>query len=393
MLTNAFETFIPETVYTEALQDVADILGIDPTAVVSDKYAPELVRLAQNGSEDAKMILYKNSLRSIAFVFFKNFLGPNKRVWRNRIHNGDDQLFAVEAYQRLDDALRSFDVDKYASTTINFLGKWHYWYRQYLTSLAIKLNKEIADQGFTGVRGTDSVKTQSMPTGEQGEERYSVSLSSPSTATAAIDTEDALTAYRKSLSRSSRASDQQLNRVLQLRLDGYDYDDIADQLGVSRARVYSLLRDLKQSMTDFGVFENVRIAANNVLRESYQNIPDWKPFTDVTINEALRFRVRKISGHITHHVSPCYIIVETNLPGRRSTYTMYLRLPVEKSAMNPKREYMNSVDLLVTNHRAPQVTSFSMAKSLLKDHWNSGGRIKGGIDPSSPQHWIQSLTR
>ena len=398
MPTEAFNSFVPPTQYKRAAAKVADILGVPPNEIASDENAPELLRLAQVGNQDALLVLYRKSRQAIGYVFWKNFIGPNKRFLGRRLDRGDDDLFASEAWARMMDALESFDVDKYdTERTTNFIGKWHWWFMQYLRSMAIQLNKNIDAQGFTGVGDNSGLRVSSMPEDDEGKEVSSVSLSSPGSERE-IETESALDAFMKDLERDLSTSKRKrsLHTILQYRLEGRDLDEIAELMGTSTWNIRKLMRELKQEMTDYGLFEGKKKKKKDCddkekVEESYTLVPAWKPLSDLKLNDALRFKRRVISDMITHHISPCYLIVETTLPNRKATYTLYFRLPT-KGSTRADLEYANHVDLLVSNHRTPRVQSMSMAKQLLRTHFKTRGEgVKSGIDPASPQSWLHAL--
>ncbi|MCA1800705.1 MAG: hypothetical protein LC650_05375 [Actinobacteria bacterium] len=354
--------------------------------------------MAQEGDPDALLFLYRKSRRAIGYVFWKHFIGPNKRFLARRLSRGDDDFFAAEAWHVMLKALESFDVSKYArEATDNFLGKWHWWFQQYLKNATIRLNKEIDRQGFTGVgaQAGDMPTTTSMPVDDAGRDVETVNLSHPSHASE-IETEESLRQYMDDLKRDVDTSKDKREKfdLLNYRLEGMSIEDIAEIMGTTAWNIRKKLRSLKDDMIQYGIFEgSMRLfdIGQSLKEASYNIVPAWEPISNLTLNQALRFRRRKISDMITHHVSPSYLIVETNLPNRKTTYTIYFRLPT-KTAMRGDLEYANHVDLLVSNHRTPRVVSFSMAKNLCKYHFQSRGEaVKGGVDPASPQAWLHAL--
>lgn len=386
--TEAFNSFIPPTQYKRSVKKVADEIATNPSEVGSDENAPLLIQMAQEGDRDAMMVLYRKSRQMIAYVFWKNFIGAKKFAGR-RLDRGDDDLFATEAWDAMEKALQSFDVSRYVGEP-DVLKKWNYWFNRYLKYTAIRLNREINRQGFTGV-GDSSPMSVSMPHDDEGQEIDSMSLSDPSH-TQDVDLEASLERYMQDLERDREQSKKrrQFHDILQARLAGHDIATIAADLGTTEWNVRKIMRELKQDMEQHGLFENKKRAMKEA--SGYQNIPEYEPLSDLTINKALKFRRRKINDYIEHHVSPCYLIVETKLPNRKTTYTLYLRLPPDNKARQPKLEYANHVDLIISNHRTPRVKSMSMAKQLLRQHFKSKGEeVKAGVDPGSPFYWVDQL--
>lgn len=221
-----------------------------------------------------------------------------------------------------------------------------------------------------------------------------------------MEVEDALQSFMRDLKADVDTNKRKriLHDILQMRLEGQDLDTIADMLGTTKWNVRKYMRDLKNEMTQYGIFESrygldaireLQIMEEASLAEAAgaSMVPDWQPLSDLNLNTALRFRKRKLSDMVTHHISPAYLIVETTLPNRRPFYTIYFRLPPPKNTtQRPELEYANHVDLLVSNHRTPRVKSFSQAKQLIKQHFQSrGASVKSGIDPASPQAWLHDL--
>jgi len=405
--TEAFNAFVPPTQYKRSLRRVAEELDTLPEMVVTDEYAPDLIRLAQAGNHDALMVLYRRSRQAIAYIFWKNFIGPNKRYVGRRLDRGDDDLFAAEAWDTMEKALTSFDPDKYdTADTVNFLGKWHYWFQQYLKATAIRLNKEIERQGFTGVGDSAGLHVDPMPEDPEHPDRGAISLSEPGLERE-MEVEDALQSFIQDLRADIDTNRRKriLHDILTMRLEGQDIDTIADQLGTTAWNIRKYMRDLKGEMQRYGIFESrqaldaireLQILSRFILLDEAAGasmVPKWQPLSDLNVNQALRFRKRKLSDMVTHHISPAYLIVETTLPNRRPFYTIYFRLPPPKgTTIRPELEYANHVDLLVSNHRTPRVKSMSMAKQLIRQHFHSRGEaVKTGIDPASPHAWLHAL--
>lgn len=395
--TEAFNSFIPPTQYKRAAKRVADELMVSANELGDDQNAPLLIQMAQEGNRDAQMVLYRKSRQMIAYVFWKNFIG-NKKFAPRRLDRGDDDVFATEAWDAMQKALDSFDVSQYMGES-DVLKKWNYWFNRYLKYLAIRLNRDIGRQGFTGMGDSSGLQIHSMPRDDEGEEFDTVSLSDPSH-TGDIDLDASLERYMQDLQRDMETSrkKEQLYKILQARMEGHDLDTIAADLGTSKWNVRKLMRELKADMDKYGLFEDQhelrKFLQQKRIDESagYQNVPDWQPLTDLTINQALKFRKRHINDYVTHHISPAYLIVETNLPNRKTMYTLYFRLPPGKNTRRPKLEYANNVDLIISNHRTPRVKSLSMAKQLLRQHFKSLGQdVKVGIDPASPHAWLHAL--
>jgi len=402
--TEAFNSFVPPTQYKRAARVVADEIGVSPDAIGMDENAYDLIRMAQDGNKDAQLVLYRKSREAISYAFWKNFIGPNKRFVGRRLDRGDDDLFAAEAWQTMVRALDSFDIDKYdPATTTNVLGKWHWWFMQYLKAEAIRLNKEIDRHGFTGVGDSSGLHVSGMPEDDEGREIDTVSLSQPGRERE-LELEDALESFIKDLEADIDRDKRKrvFYDILTMRMEGMDIGDIATELGTSQWNIRKYLRDLKNEMRNYGIFESRKgmrhlertglFEKEQVNETGHTIVPDWKPLSDLSINEALRFRKRKISDMITHHVSPAYLIVETTLPNRKATYTLYFRLPPPPRTQRPNLEYANHVDLLISNHRTPRVKNMSMAKQLLRQHFKSRGEsVKTGIDPASPHAWLHAL--
>ncbi len=394
--TEAFNSYVPATQYKRAARTLADKIGAQPDQLASDEYAPEVLLMAQEGDSDALLFLYRKSRQAIGFVFWKYFIGPNKRFLARRLQRGDDDFFAAEAWHVMLKALQSFDVSKYAyGATENFLGKWHWWFQQYLKNATIRLNKEIDREGFTSVPDGEMPATHSMPVDDAGKDVDTISLSRPSH-DREIETQSALEQYMADLKRDVDTSKKKRNfyDLLTYRLEGVSIDDIADLMDTTPWNIRKQLRMLKDEMMRYGVFEESMKLSHlkaSLQESGHSLVPAWKPISDLKLNDALRFRRRKISDMITHHISPAYLIVETTLPNRKATYTIYFRLPSPK-AVRPELEYASHVDLLTSNHRTPRVLNFNMAKNLCRTHFQSRGEgVKSGIDPASPQAWLHAL--
>ena len=395
--TEAFNSFVPPTQYKRAAKRVADELMVNANELGDDQNAPLLIQMAQEGNRDAQMVLYRKSRQMIAYVFWKNFIG-NKKFAPRRLDRGDDDVYATEAWDAMQKALDSFDVSRYMGEP-DVLKKWNYWFNRYLKYLAIRLNREIDRQGFTGIGDVSGLQVHSMPRDDEGEEFDNVSLSDPSH-TGDIDLDASLERYMQDLQRDMETSrkKEQLYKILQARMEGHDLDTIAADLGTTKWNVRKLMRELKADMDRYGLFEDQhelrKFLQQKRLDEAtgYQNVPDWQPLTDLTINQAMKFRKRDINDYVTHHISPAYLIVETKLPNRKTMYTLYFRLPPSSKERRPKLEYANNVDLIISNHRTPRVKSMSMAKQLLRQHFKSLGQdVKVGIDPASPHAWLHAL--
>lgn len=355
-LTKAFDEFIQSEEYMKAKEGVENTLGPSP------EYS-SIIKLAQEDDINAKIVLYAESTKMVAHVFWKNFMGPNKKIWKSRLDKGDDMYFAGEAFEVLDKALNSFNINKYSNTDI--LRNFQFWYGRYLRMRAVKLNKEEAKHGATG-KGTLKQPVASLDTGIGKGEK---SLSHPDHASA-TNLEDALNSYIDKLKNADDSTSAKLLQALEGRLQGQSAEDIAADLGMSDWNFRKLMRTLKDDMTQYGLFESNRKLFRKLftLREDKSTepkIPDWAPLGESNFKKALTFKKIAIDDKVTHHVSPCFIVIERQQrygAGKKVNYAIYFRKTSPKGVGN----YAQNSVLIDATYNNTSLRTIEDCKDIIK---------------------------
>ena len=249
----AITNFIPESTYQQAVSRLIYKLDLDnPAEIGDDSNVAVIISLAQDNDQDALIYLYRNSLKAIGSVFWKNFIG-NTKFMKRRLDAGDDSLFAAEAYEALVRALKSFDLSAYVRDPVNLINKFQWWYQKYLKYAAIRLNTEAKKAGIANA--PEEVKSTSFPTSDAGVEVSSTDYSTPDT-TGATDLAVSIDQYLSALKRSGNKNDKLMYDVLSLRMQGYAPVDMEDILNKDAHTIRKVLRNIKVDMKEKGLFEN-----------------------------------------------------------------------------------------------------------------------------------------
>lgn len=216
----------------------------------------ELLQQASEGDSIATDYLYFRFKKLIASVFWKTYLGPDKKYWKARINAREDEDFASYAYEVLSgrsdpSPYNSFKPGKFdkKADLIKLFGYYLYRYLQHESRKLIKANKMQGMTGNVGKNDDIQVSTYSEVGDENPNTTSAVANMTATTDSSyeATEVKETLKAFLAELKQSNYKS----YTIFKLRLTGLTPYDIAEKLGVSHQTVHQKLKDIKQQYFSF----------------------------------------------------------------------------------------------------------------------------------------------
>jgi len=214
-----------------------------------DKTDLEILTDAKEGKRNALVYIYHQGKKIITHVFWKYFMGPNKRFAQKRILSGDDKLFAAEAFLLLagnsdivvgNGPLGTFNPEIYKPH--DQIKKFNYYFERYLMRMAFSIISERKRRGMTGQGAAEKVSISSYDT-------YGDNIEPEGNhANDHLEMEDAIKDFISKLKGKRK-------EVMSLRMKGKDYQEIADIMGYSNLRtVERIVKDLgKDFKAEYGL--------------------------------------------------------------------------------------------------------------------------------------------
>lgn len=257
-------------VYTEALSTfdswISPVRQNKANAVYADLAKTQEGQLkilddAKSGNTTAADFLFTLYKRIIAKVFWKYFLGPDKKYHQARIISGDDNDFASVAYSMLlgdsEEAspYETFKPSKF-SASADLLKQFGYYFYRYLQNEAVKMIRARNLGGMTGnishtvgrkkdisLKSPDNIAISSYEDHFENDKL----LSSSDNYTSEIDSKITWEAFLRKL----RKNNPKYYNIIRLRLNGLDISQVADELGISDQSVRNYLKDIKRQYDAF----------------------------------------------------------------------------------------------------------------------------------------------
>lgn len=206
----------------------------------------QILAAAKQGDSVAADYLFLVFKKIIARVFWKYYLGPDKKYYRKRIEEGAAEEFATIAYSLLlgggsASPYNTFNLDKFTGEA-DLIKQFGYYFYRYLQNESIKAIRADKMAGMTGnVSKDETVSTVSYEDTVENNLGDSVSYSSPSFEGNLADRD----AYNQFLA-ELKSDEPVLYEILMKRMSGLTSNQIARQMGISGQTIRNYTQKIKQ---------------------------------------------------------------------------------------------------------------------------------------------------